>query len=139
MKKFFGDFKDFAMKGNVVDLAVGVIIGAAFGKIVTSVVNDILMPLLGIFSGQVSFSAMYVQLGAAQIKYGAFLQTIIDFVLIALSIFLFVKLINNTRKKLEEIAKKEKEDAVEEVVAVQQSEVDLLIEIRDLLKSKKEM
>jgi len=137
MKKFFGEFKEFAMKGNVIDLAVGVIIGAAFGKIVTSVVNDIIMPTLGIFTGSVSFASLSVQVGAAQIKYGSFLQTIIDFILIALSIFLFVKLINNAKKKLETIAKKEQEAIDEAAVVVQSEEVALLSEIRDLLKEKK--
>ncbi len=137
MKKFFGEFKEFAMKGNVIDLAVGVIIGAAFGKIVTSVVNDIIMPALGIFTGSVSFASLSVQVGAAQIKYGAFLQTIIDFILIALSIFLFVKLINNAKKKLEAIAKKEQEAVAEAAIEVQSEEVALLTEIRDLLKEKK--
>ncbi|MEI6132938.1 MAG: large-conductance mechanosensitive channel protein MscL [Bacillota bacterium] len=129
MKKFFAEFKDFAMKGNVVDLAVGVIIGAAFGKIITSIVNDLLMPLLGIVSGQVSFSNLVLQVGAAQIRYGTFLQTVLDFILIALSIFVFVKGINKARKKLES-----KEEAIEE--AKVSDEVVLLSEIRDLLKSK---
>jgi len=133
MKKFFSDFKDFAVKGNLMDLAVAVVIGGAFGKIVTSFVNDIIMPLLGIVAGQASFANLSGWIGAAQIKYGAFLQAIFDFIIIALSIFVFVKLINNARKKIEEIAKIEK--VQEEVIAV--TEIELLTEIRDLLKSEK--
>lgn len=140
VKKFFEEFKDFAMKGNVLDLAVGVIIGASFGKIVTSVVNDIVMPLLGIVSGQVSFANLVLQVGAAQIRYGAFLQTIVDFIIIALSIFMFIKLINKTRKKIEAIATREKlviEIEKEEQEEMRLSaEVEILTEIRDLLKLK---
>lgn len=97
------EFKDFAMKGNVVDLAVGVIIGSAFGKIVTSLVENILMPILGILTGGADFSKMAVALGsgpnAVQWKYGLFIQSIFDFIIIALCIFFMVKAINRMQKK----------------------------------------
>lgn len=114
MKKFMKEFKEFAMKGNVMDLAVGVIIGGAFGKIVSSLVNDIFMPLIGLLTGGVSVSGLFIQLsgetkyatvaqaqeaGVATFNYGAFIQNVIDFVLIALCVFLFIKLINATKKK----------------------------------------
>jgi len=92
------EFKAFVMRGNVLDLAVGVIIGGAFGKIVGSLVNDILMPLIGLLMGGVNFSELAVTVGAAQIKWGMFVQTIIDFLVIAFVIFLIVKAANNMRK-----------------------------------------
>lgn len=117
MKKFIEEFKAFALKGNVMDMAVGVIIGAAFGKIVSSLVNDIFMPVLSLLTGGVNVSGLFVQLaqketpvasvaeaaekGIATLNYGLFVQTVIDFVLMALGIFLFVKLISNLRKKEE--------------------------------------
>ncbi len=119
MKKFLQEFKAFAMKGNVIDMAVGVIIGAAFGKIVSSLVNDIFMPLIGLITGAGNVSGMFVLLGEnttgnanltleaakeagiATLNYGMFIQTVIDFLLMALGIFLFVKLISNLRKKPE--------------------------------------
>lgn len=130
------EFKEFAVKGNVLDLAVGVIIGAAFGKIVTSLVNDIIMPIVGILLGGVNFTDLkYVitpasgDIPEAAIMYGAFIQSIVDFLIVAFSIFLFVKLINSMKKK--EVVE---ETTEEEVVAP--TEVELLEEIRDLLKSK---
>ena len=106
MKKFFDEFKQFAMRGNVIDLAVGVVIGGAFGKITTSLVNDIFMPLLSVLTGSVSFTELAISLGegeeAAKFAYGNFLQTVVDFVLIAVCIFMFVKLITKLRKKPEE-------------------------------------
>ncbi len=119
MKKFFDEFKAFALKGNVMDMAVGVIIGAAFGKIVTSLVNDIFMPILSLLTGGTNVSGLFVLLGkapegtaittvdaakeagVATLNYGMFIQTVIDFFLMALCIFLFVKLISNLRKKEE--------------------------------------
>ncbi len=109
MKQFFKDFKAFALKGNVLDLAVGVIIGAAFGKIVTSLVNDILMPLIGLIVGNVNLSEASIELsaaeGAGRLNYGMFLQTVIDFLLMALCVFLFVKLIARFSLKKKEEAK----------------------------------
>lgn len=126
VKKVVKEFKEFISKGNVVDLAVGVIIGGAFGKIVTSLVNDILMPLLGIVLGGINFGGLTLRVGNAVIAYGAFIQNVIDFLIIAFCIFMFVKFINKLTtkpKKVEEPAKPVKKD-----------EVILLEEIRDLLK-----
>lgn len=120
MKKFLNDFKAFALKGNVIDLAVGVIIGGAFGKIVSSLVNDIFMPVLSLLTGGMNVSSLFTQLsntetpyatieaakeaGVATLNYGLFIQTVIDFVLMALCVFIFVKLMMNLRKKEEPVA-----------------------------------
>jgi large conductance mechanosensitive channel len=100
------EFKEFAMKGNVVDMAVGIVIGAAFGKIVTSLVNDIIMPPIGILMGKVDFSSLAVTLhdktdttAAVMIRYGAFINTVLDFVIVAFAIFLVIKQINRLKKK----------------------------------------
>ena len=92
------EFKDFVMRGNVLDLAVAVIIGGAFGKIVASLVNDIIMPLIGILMGGVNFTDLQVTVGTAVIKYGAFIQTIVDFLVVAFVIFLIVKAANKMKK-----------------------------------------
>ncbi len=118
------EFKEFAMRGNVIDLAVGVIIGAAFGKIVTSVVNDIVMPILNPLMPTGNWRTMEVGPG---IKVGAFAGTVLDFVLVAFAIFLFIKLINRIKRKEEE-----KPPAVAEVP----QDVKLLAEIRDILASR---
>ena len=131
MKKLLEEFKAFAVKGNVIDMAVGVIIGGAFGKIVTSLVNDIIMPLIvGIFGG-VKFAELSLLIGESEIKYGAFIQSVIDFLIIAICIFSFIKIINT----LSELRKKkeEAEEAAEEAPK-KSDEVLLLEEIRDLLK-----
>ena len=125
IKKGASDFKAFISRGNVVDMAVGVIIGAAFGKIVTSLVNDVLMPFVGILLGGVDFSKLSVTIGDANILYGAFIQTIIDFLIIAFCIFLIVKFFEKFKKKEEEALPKKSDEAV------------LLEEIRDLLKKDK--
>ncbi len=115
MKKFFEEFKTFAMRGNVVDMAVGVIIGSAFGKITTSLVNDIFMPLLGLLTGGVDFGGLFYALdgqhyatvdaaaaaGVATVNYGAFVQCIVDFILVAFCMFLVIKLMNMLWKKEE--------------------------------------
>jgi large conductance mechanosensitive channel len=119
------EFREFAVKGNVVDLAVGVIIGAAFGKIVASVVEDIVMPTVGALIGGLDFKNLFIQLGNAKIMYGKFLQTCVDFVIIAAAIFLAVKLINRFRQKEE--AKAPPAPPRQEL---------LLEEIRDLLKQR---
>lgn len=121
------EFKKFALKGNVVDLAVGVIIGAAFGKIVTSLVNDIIMPLIGLLLGGISFTNLKFPIKDAVITYGAFIQTVVDFFIVAFSIFLFVKLFNRLKRKEEEVAPEPPAPTKEE---------ELLAEIRDLLKAK---
>lgn len=92
------EFKEFIVRGNVLDMAVGVIIGGAFGKIVGSLVNDILMPLIGLLMGGVNFSELAITVGAAQVKWGLFTQTIIDFLIIAFIIFLIVKSANKVKK-----------------------------------------
>ena len=122
---FFKEFKDFAMKGNVMDMAVGVIIGGAFGKIVTSLVDDVLMPAIGTLTGGVDFSNLAVTFGDANLKYGSFIQNIIDFLIIAFCIFLMIKGMNKLSKK------KEEEPAAP---AEPSNEEKLLSEIRDLLK-----
>ena len=125
--KFMKEFKEFALKGNVVDMAVGVIIGGAFGKIVTSLVNDIIMPLIGVFLKD-SFSSLKIPLrGDNAILIGSFIQNIVDFVIIALSIFLFIKLLSKFKKKEEPKPEEPKGPTTEE----------LLAEIRDLLKEEK--
>ena len=121
------EFKEFAMKGNVLDLAVAVIIGGAFGKIVTSLVNDIIMPLVGLLMGGLDFSGLQLQAGSEAVKYGAFIQSVVDFLIIAFSIFLVVKAANR---------RKQKEAAAPEEAPLPSDEVILLSEIRDLLKSR---
>ncbi len=96
------EFKEFAMKGNVIDLAVGVIIGGAFGKIVTSLVNDIIMPLLGLLLGRIDFKSLSLPVGKATINYGIFLNNVVDFLIIAFSIFIVIKQLNRLTKKKEE-------------------------------------
>ena len=123
---FIQEFKDFAMKGNVMDMAVGVIIGGAFGKIVSSLVDDILMPLIGIFTGGVDFSSLATTVGNAKVTYGMFVQNVIDFLIIAFCIFVMVKAMNKIIKKREETP----------APAAPSAEEKLLTEIRDLLKQK---
>ncbi|UYO35388.1 large conductance mechanosensitive channel protein MscL [Bacillus zhangzhouensis] len=122
------EFRAFAVKGNVFDLAVGVIIGGAFGKIVTSLVNDLIMPLVGIIIGGHDFSGLSIKIGAAQILYGNFIQTVVDFLIISFSIFIFIRYLNKLKRK-----KVEEEEVV--VETPDQTEV-LLTEIRDLLKNQ---
>lgn len=126
MKKFISEFKEFISKGNVLDMAVGVIIGSAFSKIVTSLVNDIMMPLIGIIIGGYDFSNLGIKVGNAKIMYGSFLQNVVDFLIIALSLFTVIKVINKFKKKQEK----------KETVVVKSEEVLLLSEIRDLLKKE---
>ena len=141
---FIKEFKEFAMKGNVMDMAVGVIIGGAFGKIVSSLVDDVLMPLIGKMTGGVSFTDMFVTLGdgdfktlaaakeagAAVFAYGQFIQNIVDFLIVAFCIFLMLKGINKLNRKKEE-AKPEEPEAPKGP-----TQEELLAEIRDLLKKK---
>ena len=145
IKKFFSDFKEFAMKGNIMDMAVGVVIGAAFGKIVTSLVNDIITPIISLLTGSVTLTDLkYVfrpeVLDAAgeiiqaeiSLTYGNFIQTCIDFLIIAFSIFVVIRLMGAARTKMEQLKKKEEEAAVEEAPA--ETELAVLQEIRELLK-----
>ena len=126
------EFKDFAMRGNVVDMAVGIIIGAAFGKIVSSFVSDVVMPPLGVLIGGVDFTNLAITIQAASegveevtIKYGQFIQTVFDFVIVAFAIFIAIKAMNSLKKKEEEAPAAPPEPSAEE---------KLLTEIRDLLK-----
>jgi large conductance mechanosensitive channel protein len=128
MKGFLNEFKDFAMKGNVLDLAVGVVMGSAFGTIVTSLVEKIIMPLVGIIVGGVNIADLSVKVGNATLGYGAFLQAIINFLIIAFSIFLFVKAINTATSKFKK--------AEEEAAPAVDPQLELLTEIRDLLAKK---
>ena len=132
MKKILKEFKEFISRGSVVDLAVGVIVGGAFSKIVTSLVNDILMPIIGVILGGLDFSALSLTFGDATINYGAFIQIVIDFLIVAACIFMFVK-INN---QLSKIGKKE-EPKKEEPAPKKPEDIVLLEEIRDLLKANK--
>lgn len=143
MKKFFHEFKEFAMKGNVVDMAVGVIIGGAFGKIVSSLVNDVIMPVVGLATGGVNFTTLSAELHGAEVdpatgeilkeavslNYGMFIQNIVDFLIIALSIFLALRVIMKFKKK---------EEKVEEAPAAPAgpTQEELLTEIRDLLRKE---
>ena len=119
------EFKAFAMKGNVVDLAIGVVIGGAFGAIVTSLVGDVIMPIIGAATGGVDFSGLTATFGNAHVAYGKFIQATFVFIIVALTLFLVVKSMNSMKKK-------EDEKPAEEKVA--SDEVKLLSEIRDLLK-----
>ena len=128
------DFKEFAFKGNVLDMAIGVIIGGAFGKIVTSLVNDLIMPIISILTGGINFKDLKLVITPANgdvaenaIMYGSFIQNVVDFLIIAFCIFLFVRLIEKFKKKEE--VKVEAPKKADDVV--------LLEEIRDLLKAKK--
>ena len=159
MKKFFEEFKAFAMRGNVIDLAVGVVIGGAFGKITTSIVNDIIMPVIGILTGGISFTdwkivlkeavthlgedgALVVDKAEVAITYGNTIAIILDFIIIAFAVFCMVKALNAMHAKAEELKKKEEEAPVEEpapeVPAAPPAPTteELLAEIRDLLKNK---
>ena len=127
--KTLEEFKAFIAKGNAMDLAVGVIIGSAFGKIVSSIVDDILMPVIGMIIGGIDFSSLNITIGSATIKYGNFIQNIVDFLIIAVCIFFIVKILKKFDKhepKVEEEPKKEPNTL-------------LLEEIRDLLKEKQEL
>lgn len=133
-KNVIEEFKKFAIKGNAIDLAIGVVIGGAFGKVVTSLVNDIIMPGVGLLLGKINFETLSLTVTSLDgshivLKYGQFIQSVVDFLIISFSIFLFVKFINSFKKKTEE------EPKVEEP----SKEEQLLTEIRDLLKENKEI
>ena len=123
------EFKEFIARGNVIDLAVGVIMGAAFGKIVSSLVDNIIMPLIGIILGGIDFTSLSITVEDANINYGIFIQNVIDFLIISFCVFLMIKFINKLTSKK---AKEEKKEEVEEKA----EDIKLLEEIRDLLKKK---
>ena len=124
---FFLEFKTFIARGNVMDLAVGVIIGGAFSSITTSLVNDIVMPLLGIFTGSISFADLSVSIGSATVMYGNFIQAILNFLIMAFVVFCMVKALNRFHKKKE---------AAPPPPPAPSAEEQLLTEIRDLLKNR---
>lgn len=128
MKKFLQEFKEFAMRGNVMDLAVGVIIGGAFSAITTSLINDIVMPFIGIFVSEASFADLYLYIGGAQITYGNFIQAVLNFIIMAFIVFCMVKGINKLSRKKEAPPPPPPGPSAEE---------KLLTEIRDLLKEQK--
>lgn len=128
MKDMWKEFKEFAFKGNIFDLAIAVVIGGAFGEIVTSLVENLITPLIGVLLGGVDFSGLTWQIGDASVGYGAFIQSIIDFLIIAFSIFMAVKLAMKLRIKQED-------EVVEEEPEVDTKE-ELLVEIRDLLSKQ---
>ena len=155
MKKFFEEFKTFAMRGNVIDMAVGVVIGGAFGKITTSIVNDIIMPLISMITGGIDFSAwkwvlkaavyeadgVTVKLPEVAVNFGNTIAIILDFIIIAFAVFCMVKAINTMRTKAEALKKKEEEAAATPPAPPAppepSAEEKLLTEIRDLLKAQK--
>ena len=124
-------FKKFISRGNVIDMAVGVIIGGAFGKIVTSLVNDIIMPLIGLALGKIDFAKLMFKIGETEIKYGAFIQTIVDFLIVAFCIFVVIQIFEKFKKK-----EAEKPAEPKPAPVVKSDEAILLEEIRDLLKNK---
>lgn len=134
VKKGLGEFKEFISKGNVVDMAVGVIIGSAFGKIVTSLVEKILMPIIGVLIGGLDFSDLSITVGSAKVGYGSFIQSIVDFLIVAFCLFLIVKAMNKVQ---DAVKKDEIEEAIEKEQENDAKEIEVLMEIRDLLKKKK--
>lgn len=131
VKKGLSEFKEFISRGNVVDMAVGVIIGSAFGKIVTSLVEKILMPVIGVLLGGLDFSDLSIKVDKATVGYGAFIQAIVDFLIVAFCLFLIVKVM----AKLQAAVKKDSiEEAIEKEQENDDKEIKLLTEIRDLLK-----
>lgn len=126
MKNILKEFRDFAMKGNVLDLAVGVVIGAAFGKIVSSLVGDVLMPTLGLIMGKLDFSTLALTIGESKIAYGMFLQAVVDFVIVAFCIFIVIKQVNRFKKSA----------PPPPPAPAPKEEVKLLTEIRDALRAK---
>ena len=126
MKKILKEFKEFISKGNVIDMAVGVVIGSAFSKIVTSLVNDIIMPLVGIIIGGLDFTSLSIKIKDSEILYGSFIQNIVDFLIIAACIFTVIKIMNAFKKK----------QPVEPTKVETPEDIKLLTEIRDLLKKE---
>lgn len=133
VKKEMSEFKKFISKGSIIDMAIGVIIGGAFGKIVTSLVNDIIMPLIGIILGGLDFSELQLKIGDASIRYGSFIQSVVDFLIIAICIFIMIQVLKDIKAKADLKLGKKKE----EVIDKKRDEVLLLMEIRDLLAKNK--
>lgn len=148
-KGFFAEFKEFISRGNVLDMAVGVIIATAFGKITSSLVNDVLMPAIGWLIGEIDLSALNITLSPAVLDaegnvakeavvmgIGTFVSAVIDFVLVAFVVFLIIKAFNKAKEKAESLRKKEEEEAAAEAPEEPSEEIKLLTEIRDLLKKE---
>lgn len=131
MKKFMDEFKQFIARGNVMDMAVGVIIGGAFTAITNSLINDVIMPLLGIFTGSISFSTLTLTINGAVIAYGNFIQAVLNFLVMAFVVFCMIKTLNRFHRK------KEETPAEEPAPPEPSAEEKLLTEIRDLLKENK--
>ena len=150
MKKIFKEFGEFIKRGNVIDLAVAVVIGGAFSSIVTSLVNDVIMPVISLATGGIDFTNLFISLngekystlasaqadGASVLAYGSFIQAVINFLIIAFVIFMIVKAMNKAMDKMSKLKKKKEEEAKDEP-APKSDEVVLLEEIRDLLKKHK--
>jgi large conductance mechanosensitive channel len=128
MKNFLGEFKTFALRGNVVELAVAVVIGAAFGEIVSSLVDNLIMPAISLFFGVVNLSSLQLQIGMSVIQYGVFLQSVLDFILVALAVFLMIKILNRS-KRIEAWGPEQPSASSEDTL--------LLREIRDVLRNQK--
>ena len=134
LNKTVSEFKEFIAQGNVMDMAVGVIIGGAFGKIVTSLVNDILMPIVGVLIGGLDFTSLQIQVGTATVKYGNFIQNVVDFLIVAACIFSMLKVLATFKLNKLATFKLNKEEEVAEEEPEKDESVLLLEEIRDLLK-----
>ena len=141
--KIINEFKKFAIKGNMVDMSVGIIIGGAFGQIVNSLVKDVIMPPLGILTGNVDFSDKVLTLkkasetaNAVTLNYGLFFNSLINFLIVAFAIFIIIKQMNKVREELEKVAKKEEFQKEKEAPKIDET-IKLLSEIRDLLKNQK--
>ena len=132
IKKEADEFKKFISRGSVVDMAIGVIIGGAFGKIVSSLVNDIIMPLVGVVLGGLDFSSLSIKVGDASIKYGSFIQSVVDFLIIALCIFTMLQILNSLKEKVDKKLGHKKEEEKPK----KDEQIVLLEEIRDLLKKQ---
>ena len=131
------EFKKFISRGNVLDLAVGVIIGGAFSSIVTSLVNNIFTPIIGIIVGGRDFSNLSINVGSAKIMYGAFIQSVIDFLIISICLFIIVKFVNKITEDIQKLEKKDKKEEEKKAVVTKSNEEIILEEIRDLLKEDK--
>jgi len=148
MKKFFADFKEFALKGNILDMAIGIVIGSAFSKIVTSLVESIISPIITLLTSGATLDGLGVTLReavmdgeevvreAVVLNYGAFIQAIIDFIIIALCMFIVLKVIMAAKKKAEDLINKNKEEEAAAEEAAADTELSVLLEIKELLEKK---
>lgn len=137
MKKLFKEFGDFIKRGNVIDLAVAVVVGGAFSSIVNSLVADVIMPVIGMITGGINISELKTTVGSAELAYGAFLQAVINFLIIAFVLFMIIKIINTASEKASKLKKKGAKEEEKPAPPVKPEEVVLLEQIRDLLKKNK--